>query len=183
MIPGAVLVVDTPALKVMRYPHIQGQVGPDVMTPALFIQAAEQLLYLHTTHRCAHGDIRLNNLIVNPAEEKVAWIDFDFASSDFQPSRYPPNWTFIIPDALRHDEAKPGNLITKAHDIFSFRSLLHLYLPLDETRKDEWRMPPQEVDLLEIIIWLARFERDLVLKIQVATFDKKGTGSPTKGNA
>ncbi|MCW0220755.1 MAG: hypothetical protein OJI67_20675 [Prosthecobacter sp.] len=183
MIPGAVLVVDTPALKVMRYPHIQGQVGPDEMTPALFIQAAQQLLDLHTSYQCAHGDIRLNNLIVNPAEEKVAWIDFDFASSDLKQRQYPSNWTFIIPDACRHDKAKHPNLITKEHDIFSFRSLLNLYCPLDETRSNDWRMLPQEVDLLEIITWLGRFDRDLVLKIQVATFDKKGTGSPTKGNA
>ena len=160
-IPGAMLVVDTPLLKVMRYPNIEGEVCPDIMTPALFLKAAEQLLDLHTNTRCAHGDVRLDNLVVNMKENTVQWIDFDFASNIDHPMYYPLNWIIPLPDAQRHPAAVSGNLILPEHDVFSFRSLLELYRPMSEEVHD-WFVrnesdDDQNLDFLSIIDRLKRF--------------------------
>ena len=177
MIPDAILVVDTPALKVMRYPHIPGQVGLSEMTPALFILAAQRLLDFHTTHQCAHGDIRLSNLIVNAEDYTVSWIDFDFASPFSQPRRYPPSWTIDLIDAVRHENSKPGSPILQEHDLFSFRSLLGLYRPRDEAVRQDWILP-SDTDLHAVIYWLRTFDPYLVLELQIAKIGKQGTGSP-----
>ena len=181
-IPGATLVVDTPLLKVMRYPNIEGEVCPSIMTPALFLKAAEQLLDLHCITRYAHGDVRLDNLVVNTEQNTVQWIDFDFASNIDQPRCYPLNWVITLPDARRHRAAVAGNLILPKHDVFSFRSLLELYQPLSKEVHD-WFAPSEsdddtEVDLLALIDRLKAFPSDMQLKSLVRRSAKIGTGTP-----
>jgi hypothetical protein len=89
-----------------------------------------------------------------------------------------------IPDATRHADAKPNNAIEIEHDIFSFISLLRLYLPSDENEnlESEWKSTPKDLDLHKLITWLENFDASLVLKIQISKSDPdtKGTGYPTK---
>ena len=166
----------------MRYPNIEGEVCPGIMTPALFLKAAEQLFDLHTTTRCAHGDVRLDNLVVNTKQNAVQWIDFELASNIDHPMRYPLNWITSLPDAQRHLAAVPGNLILPEHDVFSFRSLLELYQPLSEevhgwfvrNESDDDR----KVDFLALIDRLKSFPSDMQLKSMVRRSGKAGTGSP-----
>lgn len=127
-LPGAHLVVDTPSLKIMRYPHIPGDICQSTITPTLFLTAAKALEDLHHLGY-AHGDIRLQNLIVDNAHQNATWIDYDHASStnEDEKKRYPSGWSTDIDDGVRHPDAKRNHPIRPEHDEYSFSSLLQLY--------------------------------------------------------
>jgi hypothetical protein len=171
-LPGAILVVDTPGLKVMQYRHIEGQVALPTMTPALFLAAARALQQLHN-EGIIHGDVRLFNLVVDPDQGTATWIDFDFSVDVKVALRpgYPSGWQRNIPDGERHPDANPDRPLELAHDVFAFRALLKLYLRSGEAD------PIPTASLSDIISWLER-QPAQQWSLQKRFSRSDGTGSP-----
>jgi hypothetical protein len=172
-IPGAHLVVDTPSLKVMRYPNIEGTVEPATMTPQLFLHAAQALATLHQ-QGIVHGDVRMYNLVVDPPTRRVQWIDFDFAIHKSERGRYPSNWNRDITDGERHPAANAEEPIEECHDVFAFLAMVKLY------QKDCLMVAET---MANVILWLEQQQPlDQEWPLRAATTDgkKQGTGSPPK---
>ncbi len=115
---------------------MQGSHGP--ASAHKFLPVVDQLINMHDEGTC-HADIRGCNMVF-PADGASAFlIDFDYSVMEIEGWAYPNNWTEEeLADTKRHHTAKRGMPILKVHDVYSFGTVMALFIPVDEQQTSIW---------------------------------------------